>query len=593
MKNFFIAFLGSLAGIWFSLMLLFFGSIIVIPCAIAFSGGSSDPTVKLSDNSVLRLDLNCIITDREQSVDIFAQLQGDQTPSQALNKVVGAIDKAASDKKISGIFINGSGLSAGLAQQQAIFEALRRFREKAPDKWIYAYADSYGQSDYYIASAADSIFINPIGEIDIHGLSATTLYFKDLMDKLGVEAQVVKVGTYKSAVEPFLLNEMSEASREQQELYLNNIWQSVSSQIAAARKVRIETVNAWADDFIFSRPADWYLKNKIVDRVVYRHEMDDIIENLTGEDDPNYLTPAQYCTTTDILKQGSGKGANIAVLYAVGDISDEGDDGIVSEKLVPEILELAENDDIDGLVLRVNSPGGSAFASEQIWEALQQFKKITENKKPFYVSMGDYAASGGYYISCGADKIFAEPTTLTGSIGIFGIIPNATKLITEKIGIKTGTVKTNANGNFPTLLEPMTDSQKAAMQSYVNRGYELFTSRCAAGRHLTQDSIKSIAEGRVWDGRQALKLGLVDELGGLDACIAAIASELGADGSYTIEEYPSVNLKWYDAIFEAGLDVKAAIVRSALGENASLVETLDRVRGMSVLQCRMNPVEIR
>lgn len=252
------------------------------------------------------------------------------------------------------------------------------------------------------------------------------------MDKLGVEAQVVKVGTYKSAVEPFLLNEMSEASREQQELYLNNIWQSVSSQIAAARKVRIETVNAWADDFIFSRPADWYLKNKIVDRVVYRHEMDDIIENLTGEDDPNYLTPAQYCTTTDILKQGSGKGANIAVLYAVGDISDEGDDGIVSEKLVPEILELAENDDIDGLVLRVNSPGGSAFASEQIWEALQQFKKITENKKPFYVSMGDYAASGGYYISCGADKIFAEPTTLTGSIGIFGIIPNANKLITEK-----------------------------------------------------------------------------------------------------------------------------------------------------------------
>ncbi len=223
------------------------------------------------------------------------------------------------------------------------------------------------------------------------------------------------------------------------------------------------------------------------------------------------MTPSAYCTDKDINKKGNGKGATIAVLYATGDITDESGDGIVAAKLVPEILDLADEKDIDGLIMYVNSGGGSAFASEQIWEALEQFKSITG--KPFYVSMGDYAASGGYYISCGADKIFAQPVTLTGSIGIFGIIPNAHKLISEKLGINNGTVKTNANGNFPTLMEPMTEAQKAAMQTYVERGYELFTSRCAEGRGLPQDSIKMIAEGRVWDGAEALKIGLVDELG--------------------------------------------------------------------------------
>ncbi|MDE6324969.1 MAG: signal peptide peptidase SppA [Duncaniella sp.] len=591
MKKFFMSFLGTLAGIWFSALLLFVGFFIVLSAAVA--SGSKDTSVKISDNTVLHLQLNGIINDRQEPVDIMAQLQGNDIPAQSLNEIIGAIEKAAEDDKISGILIDCSGSSAGMAQRQAIYKALKDFRKKSADKWVYAYSDSYVQGDYLIAAAADSLFINPIGEVDIHGLSATTLYYKDLMDKIGVEAQVVKVGTYKSAVEPFLLNGMSEASREQQQLYLGNIWNELAGQIAECRNVSIDTVNSWADSFIFAKGTPWYISHGIVDRALYRHQLDEKIKKVTGEDNPVYMTPSEYCKSVDINKVGKGKGATIAVLYATGDITTNGKDGIASERLVPEILKLAENDDIDALVMRVNSGGGSAFASEQIWEALEQFKAMTGNKKPFYVSMGDYAASGGYYISCGADKIYAEPVTLTGSIGIFGIIPNANKLITEKIGVKTGTVSTNANGDFPSLIEPMTASQRAAMQSYVDRGYELFTSRCANGRNMPVDSIKKIAEGRVWDGTEALKIGLVDKLGGLDAAIADIASQLGAEGSYTVTEFPAVELKWYDAIFAAGLDVKESIVRSALGENASLYETLERVKGMSTLQCRMETVEIR
>ena len=277
------------------------------------------------------------------------------------------------------------------------------------------------------------------------------------------------------------------------------------------------------------------------------------------------------------------------MLYATGDITDTEGDGIVASKLVPEILDLADDEDVDGLIMYVNSGGGSAFASEQIWEALEQFKSLTG--KPFYVSMSDYAASGGYYISCGADKIFAQPTTLTGSIGIFGIIPNAHKLITEKIGVTTGTVKTNTNGNFPSLMEPMTEAQKAAMQSYVERGYDLFTSRCAEGRGMSQNSIKMIAEGRVWDGSEALKLGLVDAIGGLDTAIAEMAKELNVE-TYTISEYPTLKPKWYDALVEAGAEIKAGMVKDELGECADLYETIKRVKGMSTLQCRMDFITV-
>lgn len=590
MKKFFISFLATLAGIWFSLLLAFVGFILVISAAMATSMGSS--TVEIKKHSILKVDLSGSILDTEPKIDFMTVVRGEEKGSQILSDITGSIVAAATDDRIDGIVISANGAGAGLAQRSAIVEALHKFKEAAPSKWIYAYGDMYTQGDYYIAAAADSIFINPIGQIDIHGLSATTMFFHQLLQKVGVEVQVVKVGTYKSAVEPFILDQMSEPSREQQQLYLGNIWQTLTSSIAEARGVDVAKVNEWADDFVFTRPTADYVPMKLADGLVYRHEFDDKLVALTdcgkAKDIP-YIGTADYAKSAELNKVGNGKGAEIAILYACGDITDTEGDGIVASDMVPQILSLAEDDDIDALIMYVNSPGGSAFASEQIWEALEQFKKITG--KPFYVSMADYAASGGYYISCGADKIFAQPVTLTGSIGIFGMIPNAKRLMNEKLGINTGTVQTNANGNFPSIMEPMTPAQASAMQAYVERGYDLFTKRCAQGRGMSQDSIKMIGEGRVWDGREALKLGLVDELGGLDAAIAAMAKQLNVE-SYTISVYPDKEQKWYAPLLQAGSDLKASLVRDELGEMASLYDTLRRVKGMSTLQCRMDFVDI-
>ncbi|MDE7476220.1 MAG: signal peptide peptidase SppA [Duncaniella sp.] len=591
MKKFFISFLATLAGIWFSLLIATIGLIVVIGAAMASSAGSS--TVNIKDNSILRVDLSGAILDREPKIDFMNVGRGEEKNYQILSDITGSIIAAADDDRIDGILIESMGAAAGVTQRAAIVEALRKFKAAAPDKWIYAYGDMYDQGDYYIAATADSLFINPIGQVDIHGLSATTLFFHQLLEKVGVDVQVVKVGTYKSAVEPFILDKMSEPSREQQQLYLNNIWEGISTSIAEARGVDVAKVNEWADNFIFTKSTENYIDEKVVDGLLYRHEFESRLADLTGRDnakDLRYVSTADYAKTTDLSKVGNGKGANIAVLYACGDITDESGDGIVATNMVPEILDLAENDDIDALVMYVNSPGGSAFASEQIWEALQQFKKLTG--KPFYVSMGDYAASGGYYISCGADKIFAQPGTLTGSIGIFGMIPNAHRLLSDKLGINTGTVKTNANGNFPSLMEPMTPAQADAMQAYVERGYDLFTRRCAEGRSMSQDSIKMIGEGRVWDGREALRLGLVDELGGLNDAIAAMAAHLNVE-SYTISAYPDIRQKWYAPLLEAGSELKASFVRSELGEMAPVYETLERIRTMSTLQCRMDFVDVR
>lgn len=592
MKNFFISFLGALAGIWFSLLLAVIGFFIVIVAAMASSGGSTT-TVKVNSNSVLSVDLSGPILDRTPKLDFSTVINGVDKNMQVLGDITGSILAAADDSRIEGIVINCNGAAAGLAQRSAIIEALRKFKKDAPEKWIYAYGDMYTQGDYYIAAAAaDSIFINPIGQVDIHGLASSSLYFHKLLDKIGVDVQVVKVGTYKSAVEPYILDGMSAPAREQQELFLGNIWQTVSSTIAEGRGVSVDDINKWADDFIFTLDAKKYPAMKIVDGLAYRHEFDRKIADLTGRDkikDIETISTSSYAKVNETGKVGNGKGANIAILYASGEITDSEGDGIVAAEMVPEILDLAENDDIDGLIMYVNSPGGSAFASEQIWEALEQYKKLTGN--PFYVSMADYAASGGYYISCGADKIFAQPVTLTGSIGIFGLIPNIQTLMADKLGINTSTVQTNANGNFPTIMEPMTEMQKSAMQAYVERGYDLFTSRCAEGRGISQDSIKVIGEGRVWDGSEALRLGLVDELGGLDAAIAAMAKQLNVE-SYTISSYPVSKNKWYDMILEAGIDLKASLIRSELGEMAGLYETINRVKGMSVLQCRMDFTEV-
>lgn len=584
MKRFLISFAGTVAGIWFSILLFCIAGFVLL--IVMFAGMGSSASKSVRKHSVLYIDLSAPISEYRQNVNLMTRLQGED-PSVVLTDLTDAIDAAADDDRIEGIFLECNGSTAGLAQRRAIIDALNRFRKSG--KWVYAYGDTYTQADYYVAAAgADSLFVNPSGTIDIHGLAATTVFYKGLLDKLGVEMQVVKVGTYKSAVEPFILTSPSEASVEQQRLFLDNIWKTVTSDIAKARKVPADSVNAWAESLIMTADAKTYVKRRMADATAYRHAFIERLEDLTDEDDIRLVTPAELLAA-GAFKEKKGN-ATIAVLYAEGDITEDGEGGIASSRLVPEILDLADDDDIDGLILRVNSGGGSAFASEQIWEALQQYKAMTGN--PFYVSMSDYAASGGYYISCGADKIYAEPLTLTGSIGIFGLIPNARGLLTDKLGLTTSTVSTNPGGFPPTIFEPMTEKQRTSMQSYVERGYELFVSRVAAGRHMKPEQVKLIAEGRVWDGTEALKNKLVDKLGGLEAALKDMASQLNVE-TYTVERYPEVPDKLLDIVMKMSTDVESSALERALGEDMKLYEALRSLRSMSPVQARMQNIEIR
>ena len=580
-----MSFLGTVAGIFVSGFLISIGLFILTVMAIVSSATHSEYSVK--DKSILYLDLSWEIVEQPASLDIMAKLTNDGPSADVLYNIIDAIDAAADDDRIKGIFIDANGSSAGTAQRKAIIDALRRFKKSG--KWIYSYGDVYSQGDYYIAaSASDSLYINPLASVDIHGLGGRMMFFKNLLDKIGVEMQVVKVGTYKSAVEPFILTEPSAASIEQQQLYLGNLWKDIRASIAKGRKVSADSVNAWANSFSFTFDATQLIRKRIADASAYRHEFIDKLKELTDidkDDDLRLVTPAQYVTS----KPHKSHKTTIAVLYASGDITESGKDGIASDRLVPEILELAENDDIDGLILRVNSGGGSAFASEQIWEALGEFKEMTG--KPFYVSMSDYAASGGYYISCGADKIYAEPVTITGSIGIFGLIPNIRGLVTDKLGVTTYPISTNPAGAQTDIFAPMTESQRAGMQSYVDRGYELFVKRVAGGRKKTVDQIKAIAEGRVWDGREALRIGLVDKLGGLDTALADMAKELGVE-SWSVERYPKTEDDVLTALLMMSDRMEQSALERKLGDVAEIYRTIESIRQYQGVQARMQPVVI-
>lgn len=588
MKNFWTGFLGALTGAWLAIVLSFFTFLVFISVIVA-ANSSESSSKKLKKDTFLHLDMSGAVVDRSQPSSLLEGLYGTAENSISLEDLQTAIEAAKTDDNIRGIYLECNGISAGLAQTQAILDAFASFRESG--KPIYAYSDNYAQGDYILACGADSIFLNPVGMVDVHGLSSTILYFKDLLDKLGVEVQVVKVGTYKSAVEPFLLNDISDANREQTLHFLTRIWDNLTSTIAKSRGVSPDSVNAWANSFTFAKSAETYVSDRIVDRLLYRHELDSLLIGDTDMKKPRLVGLDDYCNTSAFKKLSDTKGSKtIAVLYALGDITEDGDDGIASSRLVPQILDLAKKDDIDGLILRVNSGGGSAFASEQIWEALQQFKKLTG--KPFYVSMGDMAASGGYYISCGADRIYAEPLTLTGSIGIFGLIPNAQKLLNDKLGVHTATVATNS-GNFPGFFKAMPQPQRDAMQSYVNRGYKLFAERCAAGRHMPVDSIYAIAEGRVWDGTSAHEIGLVDKMGGLQLAISDMAAELDATDDCRIVAYPDNSDNIWAQMRTLRKSLESRIISHELGAAADYYYKLRALSEMSPLQCRMEVMMIQ
>lgn len=583
LKRFFISLLATITGVWISVGLFFLLGLVFVGVVAA---GQDSSTVKVDRHSILYLNLNGEINERQTFGSILEEMSG-QSSGLSLADITASVRAAATDRNIDGIFIEANGATAGTATRLEIIQALKYFKETS-EKWIVAYGDSYTQGDYFLASVADSIIVNPMGGVDVHGLAATTYFYKGLLDKLGIKVQILKVGTYKSAVEPFMLTDISPANREQQELYLNQIWGDITDVIADGRGVDRLTVNTWADSLVMTADAKTYVPRHIVSSVEYRHAAIDMLKNLTdtdSDDDLNLVSPEQYVASAKIPHTDRTSN-NIAVLYAVGEISDAGREGIIGPKMVAQIEKLIENDDNDGLILRVNSPGGSAFASEQIWEALERYKATG---RPFYVSMGDYAASGGYYISCGADRIYAQPVTLTGSIGIFGMIPCLEGLLEDKLSVNQAVVTTNANANFISLTEPMNAQQTLHMQKMINRGYEVFTSRCAEGREMPIDSIKAIAEGRVWDGRTALSLGLVDRMGNLEDAIADMAQELNFTSKYTVTAYPKLKRDIWEQLEElqsTGL-IRQYLLETSTDPTALLIREAEKIKDWAPVQARM------
>lgn len=519
--------------------LVVFGLIITISSVVMLLGMSmQSTTTPISDNSVLVLKLNGTIAERAEE-NPFAELLGESMSEQGLDDILKAVRHAKDNDKVKGIYIE-SGTFAGAepASLEEIRSALTDFKESG--KFIVAYGDNYTQGTYYISSVADSVVINPQGMLEWQGIAMQSVFFKDVLDKVGVKMQVFKVGTYKSAVEPFLLNEMSEANREQTTVMCSEIWDKYLSDVSKSRNITPEELNAFAEEgLIFSDPSV-YVEKKMIDKLAYSDEVPQIIANMMGIDDKDdYSTVSvKEMASAETNKPKDESGNVIAVYYAYGDIVQEetgmGGSGIVGTKVVKDLHKLAENEDVKAVVLRVNSGGGSAYASEQIWNQVMKIKA----KKPVIVSMGGLAASGGYYISCAADWIVAEPTTLTGSIGIFGTFPDASELLNDKIGIHFESVKTNQFADFGDIARPMNTGEQALLQGYINRGYELFTKRCADGRGMTVDAIKAIAEGRVWTGAHAKEIGLVDQLGTLDDAIS-VAKEKAQIESYTLMSYPA------------------------------------------------------
>lgn len=589
LKRFFISMLGTVAGVFISGIL----AVLVILMAVGMIAGKSlGGSTGVQEHSILHIKLDGELAERMSAPSLMDIVQGNMGPSLALDELRAALVKAADDKKIDGVFLDCGSFAGGAASCEELVSYIKEFKDKS-DKWVYAYADNYAQGAYLIASTADSIYVNPIGSVDVHGTASATPFFKDLLDKVGVKMQIIKVGTYKSAVEPYILNEMSAPARLQQQEYVDSIWHYLSTTIAAGRDTGVAEVTGWADSICATWTMDKTIAYGLADAALYRRAMEARLRELTdrkADEDLRYVTPADYLADSENPLKGFEEKKHIAVLYACGDIVDSGDGGIVGETMVPEIIKLADDDKVKGLVMRVNSGGGSAFASEQIWEALEYFKS---KEKPFYVSMGDYAASGGYYISCGADKIFADATTLTGSIGVFGMIPEASELFNDKLGVHFSVVQSNPNAAFPTYFKPLTAEQQVAMQANVDNTYALFTQRVADGRDIPVDSVRSIAEGRVWVGSSALRLGLVDELATLPDAIKAMASATGLDADQTVVYPKSEEEVWMQLLRESkALDAaRAAAGYSPLERRA--LQVAERIVKQNPLQARMPMTIIR
>ena len=542
MKDFFKNVFATFVGLFlFVLVTLLLGFVCIFGMVL-----SSESTTEIKNNSVLVINLSGPLNERTEE-NVITKFVGKTANETSLEDVLSGIEKAKADKNIKGIYLEaGVFVPNSYAALQEIRDALIDFKKS--NKWIVAYGDSYTQGTYYLASVANDVYLNPQGMLDWHGLSTQRIYLKDMLAKFGVKVQVSKVGTYKSATEMFTGDKMSDADRQQTSAYLNGIWKYLLKGVGESRNIPIAKLNEYADSVItFANPAD-YLKMKLVDKLLYTDQVRNEIKKRLGiasGDDINQVSLADLKTV-----KADKNGNEIAVYYAYGDIVDAPVSGtslsqhnIVGKDVCKDLKELMDDDDVKAVVIRVNSGGGSAFASEQMWHQIMELKKV----KPVVVSMGGYAASGGYYMSVPANWIVAEPTTITGSIGIFGMFPDFSGLASEKLGIKFDEVKTNKNGTFLSPMRPLTPDEMRMLQVYIDRGYNTFKDKVAQGRKLTMQQVETIAQGHVYTGEDALKIKLVDELGGLDKAVQK-AVQLAKIKDYYTKNYPAP-VNWLDQIF--------------------------------------------
>lgn len=585
MKQFLKFTFASILGVFLAFAIFF---LIMISVIGAIS--STEEQYKLKENSLLKISLEGIIV--EQSVDNpfdFAIPGMPVQPNihkQGLDDILSAIKKAKTNDMIKGIYIESGTINAGFASVEEIRDALEDFKKSG--KYIISYGDNYDKKEYFVASIADKVFINPSGLMNIGGLVSTPVFFTETLEKLGVKAEIFKVGTFKSAVEPYFLKKMSDESRLQTTEYINGIWNHLLQKISASRNISVEELNIISDNNTLFEATEKFLTYKLVDSLLYKSEVNEYLADLHKIEkvkDLNFVSVSDMITVPDNNEKYDQD--KIAVLYAEGQIYDNGNEGIVTKNILEEIEKIKEDDKIKAVVLRVNSPGGSAYASEQIWKALDDLKK----SRPIVVSMGDLAASGGYYISCNANKIITTPNTLTGSIGIFGTFFIIDEM-TRKLGLNFDVVKTNKMSDLGNITRPMNDMEKAKIQTYINNGYELFVKRCAEGRKMKPEELKKIAEGRVWTGAKAVELGLADELGGLDHAIK-VAAKLAKSDNYRMVYYPEKKDFMTVLMEELSGDVSMRIALKVLGNEYAPMLKLKSGNIQSGVLAKMDDIIIK
>lgn len=585
MKDFFKFTLATITGIILTSIVMFVISIIVVFSMLS----STETETVVKKNSIMMLDLNGSLVERT-SDNIFKELFDKENSTYGLDDILASIKKAKENDDIKGIYIQATSLNANFASLQEIRDALNDFKKSG--KFIVAYSDNYTQGMYYLSSVANKVLLNPKGAIEWRGLASQPLFLKGLLEKLGIEMQVFRVGTYKAAVETFSATEMSPANREQVTAYITSIWNEIITDVAASRKISVDSLNNYANRMLMFYPAEQTVKSGMADTLIYKNDVRDYLKQLAKIDKDDNLAVLGLDEMINVKKNTpKDKSGNIiAVYYAFGEIdggsSSTDEDGIISNEVIKDLRELKEDKDVKAVVLRVNSPGGSAFGSEQIWEAVCQLKK----EKPVIVSMGDYAASGGYYISCAADTIVAEPTTLTGSIGIFGLIPNA-KGLTDKLGLSFDVVKTHKFADFGNIMRGMNTDEQTLLQMYINQGYDLFVSRCAEGRKMSKNEIEKIAEGRVWTGEAAKKIGLVDILGGIDKALEIAVKKAKVEG-YTVVGYPDRKNVLQELLnSKPGNYIESRMLKSQLGDYYNGFSMLKNLEKADFMQARV-PFEL-